>query len=150
MEKNGANFGMRWCHFSGGNVNEVLGKAIVLLIDVNGEACLVDAVGTPIQGLTNINSDYDFSLGKPGKRIVRLPDNSIGGDPIDCWADAGCNDLFGGYQGHGKLREAYVAICNETLRSLYYDFEVLVDLMKQLPETSARRQCIYCALCEAS
>ena len=127
-----------WFHFSGVVPESAAGKKVVLLIDVNGELCLVDHEGTPVQGLTNINSEFDLALGLPGKRVVHISSNALGGEVIDLWGDAGCNDLFGHYRS-GTLKEADIAICNEETRQLYYDFEVLLELVEHLPEQSARR-----------
>ena len=122
---------------------------IVLLLDVNGELCLVDHEGTPVQGLTTINSEFDFSLGLPGKRVVQLREASISGDEIEVWAEAGNNDLFGKYQG-GSLREAVIAVCREDIRSLYYDTEVLLETAEHLPQGTARKERIYQTLYEVS
>ncbi|MBE0696489.1 MAG: alpha-mannosidase, partial [Anaerolineaceae bacterium] len=65
---------------------------------------------------------------------------------IDVWADAGCNDLFGNLQENGTVKEATIAILNEEVRALYYDFEVLLDFLKVLPADSPRAQQILTAL----
>ncbi|MCL6442371.1 MAG: alpha-mannosidase [Alicyclobacillus sp.] len=138
-----------WMHFEGRVPAEAQGFKVVLLIDVNGELCLVDDEGTPRQGLTNVNSEFDKSLGLPGKRVVQVSECATGNEVIDLWGDAGCNDLFGRFRG-GTLREAQIAICHENTRQLYYDFEVLLELAEQLPENSARRAKILQSLYEAS
>jgi len=138
-----------WFHFEGKVPESKAGSKIVLLIDVNGELCLVDHEGTPCQGLTNINSQFDYSLGLPGKRVVDFSPAAAGGEIVDLWADGGCNDLFGNYRS-GRLKEAVIAVCHEETRSLYYDFEVLTDLAEQLPDTGARKAQIYQCLYEAA
>lgn len=124
-------------------------KKLVLLIDVNGELCLVDREGSPYQGLTTVNSEFDFTLGLPGKRVVELEEPFVQGDQIEVWADAGNNDLFGKYRG-GTVKEAVLAICHEEVRSLYYDTEVLLETAEHLPSGSARRERILQALYDAS
>src|SRR5213078_4730807 len=42
------------------------GKQIVLLIDLSGEGCVVDAEGRPLLGLTSISSGFSRELGEPG------------------------------------------------------------------------------------
>ncbi|WP_379146160.1 alpha-mannosidase [Paenibacillus sp. sgz500992] len=138
-----------WFHFGGMVPDSQAGSKIVLLIDVNGELCLVDHEGTPCQGLTNINSQFDYSLGLPGKRVVDFSSAAKGGEVINLWADGGCNDLFGNYRS-GRLKEAVIAVCHEETRRLYYDFEVLIDLAEQLPETSIRKTRIYQCLYDAA
>ncbi|WP_245954358.1 alpha-mannosidase [Paenibacillus flagellatus] len=139
-----------WFHFQGAVPAEGAGRPVVLLIDINGELCLVDGQGDPTQGLTNVNSEFDKSLGLPGKRVVHVANPARGGEAIDLWGDAGCNDLFGKLQDNGTLKEAFVAICNESMRQLLYDFEVLLELSAQLPEPSARRHRIVHALNRAA
>ncbi|WP_308636256.1 alpha-mannosidase [Paenibacillus silvisoli] len=137
-----------WFRFEGQVPDNASGKKAVLLIDVNGELCLVDREGSPLQGLTNINSEFDYSLGLPGKRVVDLG-ASAAGQRIDLWADAGCNDLFGKYRS-GTLKEADIAICNEEVRHLYYDYEVLLELAEQLHDSAARKEQVLQSLYDAA
>lgn len=138
-----------WFHFSGAVPPSAAGAKVVLLIDVNGEVCLVDDDGVPTQGLTNINSEFDYSLGKPGKRVVPVSESAHGTERIDLWGDAGCNDLFGRYRS-GTLKEAVIAICREEVRQLYYDAEVLLETAERLPAGSARKTRIFKALYDVS
>ncbi|MDO3413364.1 glycoside hydrolase family 38 C-terminal domain-containing protein [Saccharibacillus sp. CPCC 101409] len=138
-----------WFHFKGTVPDSAAGRKAVLLIDINGELCLFDEAGSPRQGLTNINSEFELRLGLPGKRVVELGDDAAG-KAIDLWGDAGCNDLFGKFQGGGTMKEADIAICHEETRELYYDFEVLTELAEQLDGTSARRERIVRSLYEAA
>ncbi|OXM17130.1 alpha-mannosidase [Paenibacillus herberti] len=138
-----------WFHFKGTVPERAKGEKVVLLIDVNGEVCLVDEEGSPTQGLTNINSEFDHSLGMPGKRVVPISDSSSGSEEIDLWGDAGCNDLFGYYRS-GTLKEAIIAVCREDIRKLYYDFEVLLETAEHLPAGSARKERIVRSLYDAS
>ncbi|NRF92050.1 alpha-mannosidase [Paenibacillus frigoriresistens] len=144
-EKWGELWDCAWFHFQGQVPQSAAGRKIVLLIDVNGELCLVDEEGTPTQGLTNVNSEFDLTLGLPGKRVVQIASNASGEEVIDLWADAGNNDLFGRYRS-GTLKEAQIAICSEETRQLFYDYEVLLDLAKHLEDQSARRARILQAL----
>lgn len=138
-----------WFRFSGIVPDEAAGRKVVLLIDVNGELCLVDGEGTPVQGLTNVNSEFDYELGLPGKRVVDVTERAAGGEVIDLWADAGCNDLFGRYRS-GTLKEADIAICDEAVRKLYYDFEVLLELSGHVPAGGSRQARIERKLYEAA
>lgn len=139
-----------WFHFTGEVPTSASGKKTVLLLDISGEGCIYDANGCPIQGLTNVSSNFDYSLGRPGKRVVELSENASGGEIIDLWVDAGCNDLFGGYKDNGSLKEAYIAICNEEIKELYYDYVLLNELMEILPQDSARSVSIMYALKETA
>ncbi|MBU5346299.1 alpha-mannosidase [Paenibacillus lautus] len=138
-----------WFRFTGSLPENSRKEDHVLLLDINGELCLVDQEGSPVQGLTTVNSEFDFSLGLPGKRVVRLHDMYMSGSDIEVWADAGNNDLFGKYQG-GTLKEAVIAICREDIRGLYYDVEVLLEAAEQLPAGTARKERMYQALYDVS
>ncbi|HHY81372.1 MAG TPA: alpha-mannosidase [Clostridiales bacterium] len=149
-EKWGDIWDCAWFHFTGIVPPMAFGKKVVLLIDLNGEGCIFDDQGCPVQGLTNVSSTFDYSLGRPGKRVVELADKSSGNELIDIWVDAGCNDLFGSYKGNGELKEAYIAVCREEVKNLYYDYTMLLELMQILPKESARTHCIGYALKEAA
>ncbi|NLU53301.1 MAG: alpha-mannosidase [Clostridiaceae bacterium] len=139
-----------WFHFTGTVPETAKGANVVALIDLSGEACIFDETGCPVQGLTTVTSEFDYTHGRPGKRVVEITSCACGGEVIDIWADAGCNDLFGKYQDHGTLKQAHIAICNPNMRMLYYDFEVLYTLLNNLPENSARAVSIMHSLNEAS
>ncbi|MBD2867231.1 alpha-mannosidase [Paenibacillus arenilitoris] len=138
-----------WFRFTGKVPKQTAGSKIVLLIDINGELCLVDEEGTPTQGLTNVNSEFDLSLGLPGKRVVHVSESSTGEETIDLWGDGGCNDLFGMYRS-GTLKEACIAVCREQVRQLYYDAEVLLETAIKLPQGTARKTRIFQALYDVS
>jgi len=131
-------FDCAWFHFTGEIPAEAAGEHVVLLLNVNGELCVFNEAGVPVRGLTPVASNYDYSLGTPGKRVLELTDSAQGGEPVDVWADAGYNDLFGNVSGDGTVKQAAVAICRDEVRALYYDFEVLLDFLKVLPEESPR------------
>ena len=145
-DKWGDLFDCAWFHFVGVVPDAAAGQHVVLLLDVNGEMCVFDADGVPARGLTSMSSGYDFSLGEPGKRVLQISPAAQGGERVDVWADAGCNDLFGNLQNNGTVREAAIAICNDDVRALYYDFEVLLDFLKTLPENSPRYQQVLTGL----
>jgi len=139
-------FDCAWFNFTGQLPAEAAGKHVVLLLDVNGEMCVFDDQGNPQRGLTNVTSGFDLSLGMPGKRVLQFADSAQGGERVDIWADAGCNDLFGNLQVNGEVSQADIAVCDNQVRSLYYDFEVLLDFLKVLPENSPRYQQILTGL----
>jgi alpha-mannosidase len=142
-------FDCGWFHFTGHVPASIAGKPTVLLIDVSGEGLVVDAKGNPVLGLTTTASPVDSTSGHLGKKVLPIASRAKAGEKIDVWMDAGCNDLFGRYQGGGALLDARVAVCHEPMRGLYYDLEVLGDLLQQLPEDTARHQAIWAALGEA-
>jgi len=145
----GGLFDCAWFRFRGTVPAVPAGSIIVLLLDVSGEMLVVDADGNPQQGLTTAASWYDYSLGKPGKKVLYPVRKLAQGDAVDIWADAGNNDLFGILQNNGTVQQASMAILHEDREGLYYDYWVLHDFMQQLPPTSARYQKILFALWNA-
>ena len=145
-DKWGDLFDCAWFHFTGRVPEAAAGRHVVLLIDVNGEMCVFDSDGVPARGLTNISSTYDDSLGKSGKRVLQFANPARGDEEIDLWVDAGCNDLFGNLQEDGSVKQADVAVCDDQVRGLHYDFEVLLDFLKVLPEDTPRYQQILTGL----
>ncbi len=139
-----------WFNFTGKVPAAAAGKKVVLLIDISGEACVVDKAGNPVQGLTTTTSDFDYSLGRPGKTVFELRDAAAGGEEIDLWADAGCNDLFGKYKDSGTIVEAHIAVCDEEMNQLFYDMEVLNNMLSCLPQDTARYQSILISLNKAA
>ncbi len=139
-----------WIHFTGEVPPDGASQSVVLLIDIGGEGLVVDPNGQPLQGLTTIGSGFDFSLGRPGKRVVPVANPAAGGESIDVWVDAGLNDLFGSLPSGGKLVEASIAIRREDLQSLCFDFEVLRELLDHVPKSSARYASLLSALYEAA
>jgi alpha-mannosidase len=147
-------FDCAWMRFTGEVPANISGEKIVCIIDISGEANVVDENGHPKSCLTTryskfgpINMDYE---GRPVKKIVPIVEKCVGGESLDFWADAGNNDLFGNFQNNGVLVEAYVAIQNQVTYDLYYDFEVLLDLCIHIEPDSDRYDELYIALEKAS
>ncbi len=124
-DKWGDLFDCAWFHCTAKLPENASGKKIVYVMDINGEGLVFDDGGCPIRAITNKNSMFDRAMGNPGKRIVLFKESAEGSEDIDFWMDAGCNDLTGNLQEDGKIRELYVAECNDTARDLFYDMIVL-------------------------
>ncbi|ARN56681.1 alpha-mannosidase [Sedimentisphaera salicampi] len=137
-EKWGDLFDCAWFHFTGSVPSEGCAKKIVLLIDVNGEACVFDDEGNPVRGLTNGSSIYERIHGEPAKKVLQFNDCGKEGQKVDIWVDAGCNDLIGELSKDGTLEQAQIAVCHENIRSLYYDYWILCELSCVLDKNSAR------------
>jgi len=121
----GGLFDCAWFHFTAKLPESAKGKKIVYVIDINGEGLIFDDDGCPLRGITNVNSMFDRAMGNPGKRIVQYKECADGNEQIDFWMDAACNDLTGNLQEGGRIKEAYIAECNDTARDLFYDMIVL-------------------------
>lgn len=129
-----------YMHFKGRVPNDVVGKKVVLMIDVNGEGCLLDDEGNPIRGITSNSSTFDTELGRPVKRVLQFIENSCGDEEVDVWLEVGCNDLFGNLKENGVLQQADIAICNDVIRDYFYDYSFLLCLARNLDEGNAKRQ----------
>ncbi len=139
-----------WFHLTG-TVPEGWTGPVVLDLDFGGEACVFDASGCPVYGLTNGSIfDRDYS-----KNLYPLLENAKGGEPIDLWIETGANGLFGGDVGpdpawiedqskrhgsyDGSLRSCRVARLDYDKWQLWFDFVIAQDLVKSLPDGTARR-----------
>lgn len=142
-------FHCAWFQLTGEAPQTPTGKELVLLLDINGEGCLVNENGLPVRGITNGSSCFDQALGAPGKRVVRDPQRFLQDGQLSLWVDAGCNDLFGMLQDNGRIVEACFALEDTDIRALYYDVEVLLDLFKELAEDSLLAHRILNAFYEA-
>lgn len=134
-----------WFRFYGNVPEEYDKNCLCLGIDLDGEGCLFSEDGTPVRGITNVSSEFDRSLGFPGKRYIPFADGTFRTDKIDLWVEAGNNDLFGRFCG-GKLRQAGIYYCNIELRALFYDFNVLKDLAENIDERDPLKMGILYAL----
>ena len=127
-------FDCAWFRFSASIPDEYTADDLVASIDISGELCIVDQDGIPVRALTTISSEFDRSLGEPGKKIIPLKELDFDANTIEFWADAGMNDLFGMLQDQGKIMEAGLAVEDKEITSLYYDIEFLIDLITHLSE----------------
>ncbi|MHC4887126.1 MAG: alpha-mannosidase, partial [Planctomycetota bacterium] len=137
-------FDCAWFHFRGTVPKSAAGRKVVLLLDVNGELCVFDSKGVPTRGLTTKSSH--FGISPPGKRVVQVSARAAGGERIDLWADGGCNDLFGKLQNGGTLETACVALCDDKMRQLAFDYFILYDFLASAPKGTPRSRQIEHAL----
>ncbi|MBQ4628456.1 MAG: alpha-mannosidase, partial [Clostridia bacterium] len=139
-----------WFCIEGEIPAEAEGKHTVLLLDVSGEGCVFDDNGCPVRGITNVDSGFDYSLGRPGKMVVELDKVNIKDGKICFWVDCAMNDLFGNYCGDGKIKKLRIASVNDDARKLLYDFSVLSLLEKELDKADPRKISIVYAMYEAA
>lgn len=130
----GSLFECAWFHISGQVPPDAKGEKIVLMLDFSGEGLIFDKEGTPLRGITNVSSSFDYSLGMPGKKILPFCECSVGSENIDIWVDAGCNDLFGRFSGEGKIIDLKICTVDEGARELYYDMVVLRNMLECMDE----------------
>jgi len=157
-EKWGNMWDCAWFRVRGRIPAEAAGKSVVLYIDVSGECLIFDDNGNPVHGLTHVEHGYGNELGmSTPKRIVRIAPNANGGEEIDFWMDVGRNCLLGetsnmtlGKYFDGFINTAQVAICDEEMWQLHFDYDTLMNLMKALSPESARHAAVFYALKEAT
>ncbi len=139
-----------WFHITGEVPCEAAGKYIIAKIDFSGEGCLYSEEGVPLEGLNLARRHRPGEmLGDESKTDIKISESAQGGEKVDLWIDAGCNDLFGHYIDNGAFKTADIEILNYETNQLYYDFQILKSLMDNLPGDSARRQSIFYSLLKA-
>lgn len=111
-------------HITGQIPEKYEASEIVFLINCGGEGLIYDRYGEPKQAITCYASNFDYSLGKPVKRVV-LNNNLTDGRDIDFWIDAGANDLFGNMKKESRFSQLCIARENKEIRALSYDLETL-------------------------
>lgn len=121
-------FNCGWMHVTGAVQDIKSNRERAVYIDVSGEGCLFDAVGTPVRGLTNVSSQFDRNCGLPGKTVLFLDEMDIQDGAIDAWIEIGDNDLFGASTG-GIINNCSTIYVNYELRQLFYDFAFLIDYL---------------------
>lgn len=136
----GTEFDCAWFRLTGKLDSSFKGKTVVALIDVGGEACLMDRHGKPVQGLTPRYDDRHGGFIGP-KREVRLFDSAKGNESVSLLLDAGANHLQG-RQRRCEFRQAEVCVLDKAIFKLYHQFRFLELLMLELPSSSRHGQLI--------
>lgn len=125
------NFDCAWFHITGRVPYDSDGKRVVYLLNLGGEGLICKADGTAVQSITCSASEFEYSLGFPVKRVVDdFSENGI----IDFWVDAAANDLFGNLKNKAAVEDACIAVCNENIRALAYDLQVLISVYDTNPD----------------
>ncbi|KAJ3000836.1 Alpha-mannosidase 2C1 [Globomyces sp. JEL0801] len=134
------------------------GENVTLLFDPSCEALIWSDHGEPLMGITGGNGGdrhVDFDLIK----------NAIGGDKINLWIEVAANGMFGyatisincsagvptmiGAPDPNRsftLAKAELVVADELAQALYWDLEVLLGIIKEMPEESQLgRDALYTA-----
>ena len=148
----GGAFDCAWFHVTGTVPKAWKGACVTLNLDFGGESCVFDAKGCPLVGLTN---GCAFLDGYRKDHFHWLP-KAKGGEKVDFWVEAGANDMFGvrrladpAAEGvplkelHGTYSAsvAQLSVCrfDRDKWLLKLDLDVILSLLRALPEKSARR-----------
>lgn len=151
-EKWGAGFSCSWFKLSGVIPSTFKGKEVVALVDVGGEACVFNASGDPLQGITNKRIGQEFDEAEI-KRRVYITGEAAGGEQVDLLLDAGANNIMGVTElfnsmviADGTLNQAEIAIFHRNVWQLYLDYEFLYNLYLTLDPTSRHSRLLLYAL----
>lgn len=137
-------FDCAWFHMEGEIPERYQASPMVFLINCGGEGLIYTKDGEAKQSITCYASEFDYSLGKPEKKVVLnrgLSENR----KVDFWIDGAANDLFGIMQGESRFALMSIAVENPTVCSLYYDVQVLTYIY-EYAENSDFTERIYEAL----
>ena len=148
-----------WFHITGSVPSEWSGRDVALHLNLNGEACVFDAGGCPVYGLTN----QSVMAANSGKYIYRMFEPCSGGETIDLWVEAAANSLFGINRNpdlprmaphrhgnyEGKVIDLELCLFDTNLWHFQTDMEVLISLYKVLPDSEPRKNRILEGLNEA-
>jgi alpha-mannosidase len=118
-------------------------KEVHLRLDLSGEACLFDSEGTPLKGFTNGSSVFDRQHGEPGKNYYMIDDLINDKGEFSLWIDAAANDLFGSLQNQGKILLCDLVERHPKTLELFYDLEVLHNMLTVFDEPSEAHQYLF-------
>jgi alpha-mannosidase len=114
---------------------EWAGREIHFRWDSSSEAC-VWIEGEPIQGLTG----KEDAWARPIRPSFRLTHSARGGESISFYVEMACNNLFGvkSIEDTFTLKMAEIAVFDRDAWDLLWDFVVVADMAKHLPQDAPR------------
>jgi alpha-mannosidase len=146
----GGKFDCAWFNIKGKIPDQVQGEHVVMILDLQGEGCVVDSSGEPLKGLASILCVSDLLNTVPGKKTYDITLESKGSEKVDLWVDAGNNGVFLIFNRKARLKRAELARVNHSAYDLYFDFVTLLTGLYGLEKDSARFMEVNSALNEAS
>jgi alpha-mannosidase len=152
----GKNWSSAWFKLSGTVPQEWAGKEVQAWCEITGEGLLFDTQGNALQGITS-GSVFDHGAARPFMPLYKA---AKGGEQVELWLEGAANHLFGLSPGgdptlqderkYGhmvcKVNKLRLAALDTDVWALRHDFEILIDLYRNLPENSVRRARILRAL----
>ncbi len=129
-----------WFHITGDIPENWQKKKLAARIDFNGEACIFDSDGCPVQGLTNGSV---FAV-ETGRDLYHLPPSVCESGTVDLWVEAAANALFGVNKDNdpprncpkrhgtyeGKVVSLDLAVFDAELWHFILDFEALFGTLQ--------------------
>lgn len=155
----GRDWSSAWFHLRGTVPAAWAGREVVAWVEITGEGLIYDAQGKALQGITH-GSVFDNVTGTSARPIMPLFKAAKGGEAVELWLEGAANMLFGiAPNGDPSAQDSNRfggCVCRvNTLRlasvdaaawDLRHDMDVLIDLLKGLPEQSVRRARLMRAL----
>lgn len=132
----GSDFDCAWFSFEGEVPECAKGKKVVALLDVQGEG-LVYIDGAPFVGITQKKDAIDYVTPAPGKQEVELFEAAQGGERVSLLVDCGFNGKRNKSGCKVRLKKAVLAVRDDELAGLYYDFLQLFALLLTAGKNSA-------------
>ncbi len=140
-EKFGPLWSTHWFHVKGSIPPEWQGQEVHLLWDSSSEATVWQA-GQPQQGLTGSSNGWQE---QPLRSAFCITRQAAAHQPVDLMIEAALNGLFGvsrveprKNEGIGLLRQAELALFNRPLWDLYWDYVIIADMARYLPQQTPR------------
>jgi len=148
-----------WFHVTGRVPKGWAGQTVVARLEIDGEICIYDEEGCPVDGLTSTSIYFPNWL---HDRHL-LFEEASGGETIDFWFEATAAKMTGvdrktdpprdDDQRHGtytaKARRLSLCVFDRQRWHLFLDANLLSLQMQAMPETSVRRKRLTKALCDA-
>ncbi|MDR3293785.1 MAG: hypothetical protein LBT20_06780 [Clostridiales bacterium] len=156
----GGFFDCGWFRFSAEIPYTASGKHLAAVIDVDGEGCVYDDGGAPVQGLTSLTG-LDFPRPKGGvgsiaglenhmqpiraKKIVEISPYAEGGARVNLTVETSNNGWYGRNKGFARLKRAELVIVNDEIKDFYYDWATAF-LFYLATDNPTRKKEIYTVL----
>ena len=142
-----------WFHITGKVPEAWAGEPVWFKLELGGEILIFDDGGVPFCGLTNTS----VFAANYRKNLLEFTPKARGGETVDFYAEVGGNGLLGdeitpGTDWRcevGDIRHLKMGRFNVEAWNLANDFEVLLSLLRTLPEKSYRAVQLNMALNEA-
>lgn len=131
-------FDCAWFHVTGTIPAGLCDENVKFMLDLGGEGLVYSKNGEMKQAITCSASQYDYTLGLPIKKVVEgFSEDGV----VDFWIDGAANDLFGNLKRKARIAECSVAYCNENVRALAYDLQVLMSVFETNKTDDYTKQC---------
>jgi len=156
----GTSWQVGWFHATGRVPDDWAGQTVVARLDIDGEICLFDPQGCPIDGLTSTSVYMPNWL--HDRHLLFEP--ARGGEPVDLWFQASASkmtgleldrdparddpDRFGTHTA--RLQRACLCVFDVERWRLFLDANTLLLQMEALPDTSVRRKRLIHTLSRAA